>query len=79
MKRAVAIKRFSEDIKVVGKGEGYIAYKIIQTARKEGIAVYKDPLLVDELYEVELYEDVPEELAAYVVKVLDFLYNMKKS
>ncbi|BCD67796.1 EscU/YscU/HrcU family type III secretion system export apparatus switch protein [Nitratiruptor sp. YY09-18] len=79
MKKAVAIKKFVEDIRVVGKGEGYIALKIIETAKEEGIPIYEDKKLADELYEVELYDDVPEVLVDHVVKVLDFLYNMKKN
>ncbi len=78
-KKAVAIKRFFEDIHVVGKGEGYLAYKIIETAREHDIPIKEDAKLAEELFSVELYEEVPKELVEDVAKVLEFLYNMKKT
>ena len=77
-KKAVAIKRFFEEIHVVGKGEGYIAYKIIETAKEHEIPIKRDAKLVQELYEVELYEQIPQEMVEDVAKVLEFLYNIKK-
>jgi len=77
-KKAVALKKYApKKIKVVGKGEGYIAQIIIEVAKEHGIPIKKDPFLVEELFEVDLYEEVPEELYHYVVEVLDFLYNIK--
>ncbi len=77
-KKAVALKEQKDQkIKVVGKGRGYIAQKIIEVAKEHHIPIKEDPPLVERLCEVELYEEIPEELYEYVVKVLDFLYNKK--
>ena len=76
-KKAVALKK-TEHIKVVGKGRGYIAKKIIEVAKEHNIPVKEDSELLDPLFGVELYESIPEELYEHVVKVLEFLYNIKK-
>ncbi len=77
-KKAVALKEQKDQkIKVVAKGRGYIAQKIIEVAKEHHIPIKKDPPLVERLCEVELYEEIPDELYEYVVKVLDFLYNKK--
>ncbi|BCD62513.1 MULTISPECIES: EscU/YscU/HrcU family type III secretion system export apparatus switch protein [Nitratiruptor] len=77
-KKAVALKKITQEIKVVGKGEGYIAKKIIEVAEEHDIPIKSDRELVEKLFAVELYDDVPEELYEYIVKVLDFLYNIRK-
>ena len=77
-KKAVALKKKETSIKVVGKGKGYIAKKIIEIARQKGIPIEEDAELVEKLFGIDLYEDVPPELYEYIVKVLDFLYNKKK-
>ncbi len=76
-KKAVALKERDKKIKVVAKGRGYIAQKIIEVAKEHHIPIKEDPPLVERLCEVELYEEIPQELYEYVVKVLDFLYNKK--
>ncbi len=77
-KKAVALKRFFEEIHVVGKGEGYLAYKIIEVAKEHDIPVKRDEKLTEELYSVELYDQIPQEMVDDVAKVLEFLYNIKK-
>ena len=76
-KKAVALKK-REDIKVVGKGRGYIAKKIIEVAKEHNIPIKEDEELIERLFGVELYESIPEELYEHIVKVLEFLYNIKK-
>ncbi len=75
--KAIALKKRQEKFKVVGKGRGYIAKTILEIAKEHDIPIQQDPELVDALCEVELYENVPEELYVYIVKVLEFLYNKK--
>ena len=76
-KKAVALKK-KQKFKVVGKGRGYIAQKIIEVAKEYNIPIKEDEELIDRLFEVELYENIPDELYEHVVKVLEFLYNIKK-
>lgn len=78
-KRALALKRIEQRLKVLGKGRGYIAHLILELAKERNIPIKEDKLLVDRLFEeVDLYEDIPPELFEYVVRVLDFLYETKE-
>ena len=76
-KKAVALRK-ERKCRVVGKGRGYIAQKIIEVAKEHDIPIKEDEELVERLFGVELYENIPEELYEHVVKVLEFLYNIKK-
>jgi len=79
--KVIALKyKKEEDIapKVVAKGKGYIADKIIKIAREHNIPIYEDKLLVESLYKLELESYIPEELYEAVAKVLAFVYNLKK-
>ncbi len=79
--KVIALKyKKEEDIapKVVAKGKGCIADKIIKIAREHNIPIYEDKLLVESLYKLELESYIPEELYEAVAKVLAFVYNLKK-
>ncbi len=78
-KKAVAIK-YEKDKdsapKVVAKGKNLIARKIEQIAKEHNIYVKKDEVLADELYRLNINEEIPEELYEAVAKILVFIYNM---
>jgi len=76
-KKAVALKEYAKNFKVVAKGRGRIAETIINVAREHKIPITRDEELVENLCRVELYEDIPPELYDYVVKVVEFIYNKK--
>jgi len=83
-KKAVALKyRAGEDNapRVAAKGEGWIAEKIIEMARKHGIPVKDDPDLVEVLSKLDLSEEIPAEIYVIVAELLAFVYKMngKKS
>ena len=83
-KKAVALKyRVGEDNapRVAAKGEGWIAEKIIEMARKHGIPVKDDPDLVEVLSKLDLSEEIPAELYIVIAELLAFVYTMngKKS
>jgi flagellar biosynthesis protein len=78
-KKAVALKKYVQKLKVVGKGKGYIAQVILEFAKENNIPIEKDEILVEKLFDNELYEEIPDELYEYVVRVLDFLYNKRNS
>ncbi len=78
-KKAVALKKYAQKLKVVGKGKGYIAQVILEFAKEHNIPIKEDRVLVERLFDNELYEEIPDELYEYVVRVLDFLYNIRNS
>jgi flagellar biosynthesis protein len=78
-KKAVALKyRAGEDNapRVAAKGEGWIAEKIIEMARKHGIPVKDDPDLVEVLSKLDLSEEIPAEIYVIVAELLAFVYKM---
>lgn len=56
--------------KVVAKGEGHVADKIVETAREHGIAIDQNPVLATALSQVELDHQIPVELYKAVAIVL---------
>ncbi len=79
-KRAVAIKYTSGDVapKVVAKGQGYVADRILETANDAVIPIYKDEKLVNELSSVEIGSNIPQELYEVVAQVLVFISDLDK-
>ena len=63
--------------RLVAKGKGCVARQIIDTARSHGIPVREDPLLVEALIGLDLYQDIPEEVYQVVAEVYLFLYRLK--
>jgi len=64
--------------RVIGKGRGYIAEKIIALAEAEGITVYEDPDLVQMLAALNVHQEIPPKLYQVVAEVLAFVYRMNK-
>ncbi len=64
--------------RVVAKGEGEVAKKIIETAKAEGIPLQKDNLLVEALLQVELTKEIPPQLFQAVAEVLALIYRLEK-
>lgn len=78
--KAVAIKYELGDAapKVVGKGQGYVADKLLEQAKLNNVPVYKDAKLVEELSGVQLGENIPPELYEIVAQVLVFISDLDK-
>ncbi len=77
--RAVAIqykKGKDSAPKVIAKGKNLIAKKIEHIAKEHNIYIKKDQALADELYKLNINEEIPEELYEAVAKILVFIYNM---
>ncbi len=64
--------------KVVAKGKGVIADRILERAEENKIPVYKDPGLVEELTRVDLGDSIPPELYEVVAQVLIFIADLDK-
>ena len=79
--KAVALKyKAYEDNapKIVAKGRGEIAEKIIQKAKEFDIPLFQNELLVDTLLKVES-EEIPPKLYEAVAEVFVWLYNIEQN
>lgn len=79
-KKAVALKyepQKDNAPKVVAKGRGYIADKIIQMAKQHGVPLKEDETLVEILSKLDMYEEIPVELYKAVAEILVFVYKIK--
>lgn len=80
-KKAVALRyeRYKDSApKVVAKGKGVIAEKIIEVAKQHGVYLKEDPTLVEVLSGLELYEEIPEELYKVVAEIFVLIYQAKQ-
>ncbi len=59
--------------KLLAKGKGYVADRIVEVAEQSGAAVYKDERLSRQLQNLELGQSIPESLYDVVAEVLVFI------
>jgi|TARA_Y100000031_G_C8010658_1_gene287938 flagellar biosynthesis protein len=64
--------------RVLAKGKGEVARKIIEVATDHDIPLYEDPDLVEVLYRIDLGEEIPPELYKVIAEVLVFIYTVNK-
>ena len=64
--------------RVVGIGKGYLAKKMLETAKENSVPVKEDEALAKSLLKLNIGEEIPEELYQAVAEVLAFLYQMDK-
>lgn len=65
--------------RIVAKGRGEVAQKIIEAAQEEGIPIQKNELLVEALMQVELTKEIPPQLYRAVAELLAFIYRLENS
>jgi flagellar biosynthesis protein len=61
--------------KIVAKGMGTIAEKIIALAQKNNIPIKNDPALVQILSKLDIDERIPVELYKAIAEILSFIYS----
>lgn len=61
--------------KVIAKGRGAIAERIIALARKNNVPIKSDPALVQILSKLDIDEQIPIELYRAVAEILAFVYS----
>ncbi len=80
-KKAIAL-RYDPDRdrapKIVAKGEGSIAERIIKLAKENNIPVVEDTDLVNAMINMEIYEEIPPELYKAIAQILVFVKHVKK-
>jgi flagellar biosynthesis protein len=64
--------------KVVARGRGVLAEKIIALAREHGLPVRVDPPLVEALARLNIDEEIPVDLYLAVAEVLAFVYRLNE-
>lgn len=78
---AVALKyvRGDEDApRIVAKGRGPIAQKILKLAQERGIPIHRDTDLVEVLVKLDMGELIPPELYRVVAEILAYLYQINR-
>lgn len=78
--KAVALKYDPHDVapKVVAKGAGYVADKIMEQGRQNKVPVHKDAKLVEELTQINVGDNIPPELYEVVAQVLIFISDLDR-
>jgi len=64
--------------KVVAKGRGKMADRIVATAREHGVPMVEDRNLVQMLEVLDLDTEIPPELYQAVAEVLAFVYRLNR-
>jgi len=64
--------------RVVAKGSGFTAEKILQLATEHHIPIKEDPRLIEVLSQLDLYQEIPPELYRAVAEILAFVYRAAK-
>ena len=77
--KAVALKYDGKKDKaprIIAKGRGNIAEKIIDVAKEHGVPLYEDKNLIQILEALDLETEIPPELYRAVAEVLAFIYRL---
>ena len=79
-KVAVALQYDVSEVapKVLAKGAGIVAEKIVEKGKENDIAVHEDALLVEDLTRLDIGEHIPPELYLAVAQVLVFINEIDK-
>lgn len=59
--------------KLLAKGRGFMAEKIVEKAEEAGVSVYKDGRLAKQLHNLDVGMEIPRELYEVVAEVLVFI------
>jgi flagellar biosynthesis protein len=62
--------------KVTAQGQGYIADRIVEVARENGIPIREDRALSEALAALELGEEIPEDLYKAVAEAIAWAYAL---
>jgi len=79
--RAVALRYEKEQDaapRVVAKGAGYLADRILELAREHGVHIHQDRDLVEILAKLDIDTPIPESLYRAVAEVLAFVYRLNR-
>ncbi len=74
---ALAYESGSASPRVVAKGQGLLAERIIEKAKESGVFVHESPELVSLLLQVDLDQHIPPQLYRAVAELLAFIYRLE--
>jgi len=79
-KKAVAIKYDFKEIapRIIAKGQGLVAERILEKAKEENIPIYHDNYVAERLFNLELQQYIPEDLYEVVAQILVFMGYLDK-
>lgn len=78
---AIALKYDQEkdtSPRLIGKGKGKIADKIIQLARENNVPIQEDPSLTELIGKLNINEAIPAELYEAVAEIFAFIYKLDR-
>ncbi len=81
-KKAVALRYDQEkdpSPKVIGKGVGLLADKILELAKEHNIPIHQDADLVEVLSKLNVNEEIPESTFVVVAEILAFVYRTNQN
>ena len=64
--------------RVIAKGKGHVAKRILERCQELGLPLYRDPDLASLLIQLDIGEEIPEELYQVVAEVLVFAYKLER-
>jgi flagellar biosynthesis protein len=62
--------------RITASGQGYVADRIVQVARENGIPVREDPALAEAIGALELETEIPEDLYLAVAEAIAWAYSL---
>ena len=62
--------------KVTASGQGYVADRIVEVARENGVPIMEDPALAEALASLELDTEIPEDLYVAVAEAIAWAYSL---
>ena len=65
--------------RIVAKGAGYLAERILELAEEHGVEIYRDADLVEVLSKLDIDREIPEAMYQAVAEVLAFVYRLNRS
>ena len=65
--------------KILAKGKGDIAEKILKKAEEKNIPIQTDKELVKTLLALEIGQEIPVELYEVVAEILAFIYSLEEN
>jgi len=80
-KKAIALKyKLNEDSapKIVAKGSGIVADKIISKAEESNVRVVENEGVTESLFNVEIASEIPTDMFEAVAGILAFVYKMDR-
>ena len=80
-KQAAALRyqpKIDKAPKVIAKGKGKVAEKIIEIAKEHNIYIQNDPDLIEVLSQLDLNEEIPPGLYVVIAELLAFIYSLNR-